>query len=476
MQHFKNIGQLILETAEKHPDQLAIVSDQSMLNYRKFSQAVLSVASRLRAAGIGPGKIVAQSDDNLAEVAPVMIACAVLGASWVSLRVSQHLPKDLSPSLVLGDAPSRGDVAGIALDRSWFSADPLDPGTFPKIRPDDPLLYVATSGTTGAPKVIAITQQQQVLRAAATREDFIARQTVFATLFRANAYPYVTRFLSAFVNGATVVDSRSPELWVAAGVNHLYGSVAQMAEFFGTNGLPRKMPLVHVSGSRLSDGLARHLIENFDTVIDLYASTETNRSFKNQKSLGPDGQIVTTGLPLDSEVQIVDEDDGPVQEGTVGIVRVRNGYLVDGYLSNPEATKTSFRNGWFYTGDLGQIGKNGELIVIGRAGDVLNLGGVKINAAEVDDHLRALPAVADAMCFDVPSDDGPNELLAFVVPRPGVEMSDIAAQCEQLVAPVIGKARMPRRLIQIAEVPRAHDGGAKRFLCRQIYLGGRKVG
>lgn len=464
-----NIGGMFLATAAQHPDLLAIVTDRSMLTYAQLARLVLSYTSRMQAIGVGPGSRVELDSGEITVAAPVILGCALLGAAWVSSGAARHLPERLRPTHTLTDNTSAATDGRHLITSDWTTSAPVDPLALAPVPDDAPFIYAPTSGTTGAPKLLVLSQRRQALRANATRDDFVARQTVFCTFFRADAYPFITRFLSAFVSGATVVQSHDPAVWYAAGVNHLYGSVAQIGTAFANKVLPKKLPLVHVSGARLSDELAMHLLLSFDSVVDLYASTETNRSFKNIKFLDEGGQLATRGVHLDSRVEVVDDGGQAVPQGTVGFVRVRNDYLADGYLENPDATATSFRDGWFYTGDLGLFGLQGELKVVGRSGDILNLGGVKVNALAIDDALRAIEGVTDAMCFDMPVTGKANELLAFVVPVPGVSMVDIADRVRRTVQPLFSAQRSPQRLIEVSAVPRAHDGGAQRFMCRALY-------
>ncbi len=470
MTHF-NIGGRFLTTARRNPDLLAIVTDRTMLNYADLKRLTLSFATCMEHRGVTRGSVVALDSEDMLLVAPTLLAASLLGASWLALRHAPMLSQMVQPTHVFrgADAAVPDAYRSELIDQSWTASPPRTLPDPALADPDAPFIYVNTSGTTGTPKILHLTQRLMSLRADAVADDFVERQTVFCSLFSPIAFPYISRFLPALTLGATVVHSRSIDLWYTAGVNHLYGSVTQVAETLANVSLQRKLPMIHVSGSKLSDGLARHLLQNFEHVIDLYASTETNRSFKNIKYLDDTGKVQTRGQKLDSEVQIVDEAAQSLPDGEIGLVRVRNRYLAPGYLNAPQAQAASFRDGWFYSGDFGRFTELRALQIIGRTGDVLNIGGVKINALAIDETLREIEGVQDAMCFDVPTQDGPNALLAFVVPAPGVLMEDLARRLSQVAAVKLGGVRTPARIIQIDKVPRAHDGGARRFECRTIY-------
>src|SRR5262249_17576428 len=87
------------------------------------------------------------------------------------------------------------------------------------------------------------------------------------------------------------------------------------------------------------------------------------------------------------EVQAVDAEHRPLAQGSEGMLRIRSATCIDGYLGDPQATARAFHDGWFYPGDHGAVAEDGQLIVTGRAGEVINAGGVKANPREIEEVL-----------------------------------------------------------------------------------------
>jgi acyl-CoA synthetase (AMP-forming)/AMP-acid ligase II len=467
--HTDTVGTKFLRTAERCPDHFAIISEDMFINYEELSESTLRIAGRLKQHGVAPGSLVTLDGEDFLIVVQSILACSLLGAAWIARKNLEAAPGVVEPTHILSLQETEGmdQSAILKIDQSWLEGPKLQ-GPYAK-DVEAPLIFTNTSGTTGTPKMLSLSQKSMMLRAQAACEDFRERETVFTSLFRPIAFPYIARFLSALVNGSTVVHSRNVDFWRACGLNHLYGSVTQVADFLGDKILSPRLPMIHVSGSKLRDGLARNLLKSFDVVVDLYASTETNRSFKNLKFLGDNGDIVTTGQPLDSEVQIVSEDGQLLPTGEVGYVRVRNKYLAETYLNAPQAAKTSFRDGWFFSGDMGVFGPRGELKILGRTGDVINTGGIKVNASAIDDFLLEQEGIVDAMCFEHPTDFGPSEIFALLVLENGQRLNEVAERIAMACQKSLGIARTPKRMIEVAEVPRAHDGGAKRSECLNLY-------
>ena len=471
----KNIGSNFLAMAQKNPDLLAMVRDDSLLNYEQFALVVLSFAKKMQSLGVEQGSVIAIDTDDALDAFASLMASSLLGAKWIAYKNYAILSSVVQPTHWF-QSSSFGDTEFVQfekIDASWFPGEDAVLSTVPEfdiaIDEDEPWLYVNTSGTTGTPKLLSISQDLMLKRSKAVSDDFVERQTVFCSLFGCVAFPYLTRAIACLVNGCTIVDSLDFALWNKASVNMVYGSLTQVNALMAGVSLSQKFPLIHVSGAKLTDELAVDLLENFEKVIDLYASTETNRSYKNIKYIAEDGTLITKGQALDSIVEIIDSAGNPCLPGQNGVIRVKNPYLVRGYLNNPEAQAASFKDGWFYSGDFGMWGINGELEVKGRVGDVINLGGVKVNAAEIDKTLKSVDGIADAMCFKNPDENDTDQLLAFVVFEDGVDNIERAKSANEACVEALGALRTPRRLVEVNVVPRAHDGGAQRWLCQNLY-------
>jgi acyl-coenzyme A synthetase/AMP-(fatty) acid ligase len=107
---------------------------------------------------------------------------------------------------------------------------------------------------------------------------------------------------------------------------------------------------------------------------------------------------------------------------------------------------------------------------------VINSGGIKVNAAEIDEVLQDLEGVEDAMSFEYSSEqEGGSEIIAFVKPAPGADILAISLAAQEACLSKLGAVRTPARFVEVEGVPRAHDGGAQRFLCESIYQGLKAV-
>jgi thioesterase domain-containing protein len=131
-----------------------------------------------------------------------------------------------------------------------------------------------------------------------------------------------------------------------------------------------------------------------------------------------------------------------------------------GYLDNPEANQAAFRGGWFHTGDLGRLDRDGFLFITGRLKEMINRGGEKILPQEVDDVLRAHPALADAAAFAVTHPTLGEEVAAAVVLRNGSAAAEI--ELRQFAATRLAPFKVPRRLVFVEQIPRTGTGKPQR--------------
>jgi acyl-CoA synthetase (AMP-forming)/AMP-acid ligase II len=159
-------------------------------------------------------------------------------------------------------------------------------------------------------------------------------------------------------------------------------------------------------------------------VFQGYGGTE----FSEASILPPEEQlskIGSAGLPLwGTEIDIVDSNNKRLPPGTEGIIRVRSPSVCNGYYNDPEATAVAFRDGWYYSGDLGFLDDDGYLYISGREKNLIKTGGINVAPAEIEDILLSLPEIADAAVIGIPDEKWGTAVKAVVELRPGATMTE----------------------------------------------------
>jgi acyl-coenzyme A synthetase/AMP-(fatty) acid ligase len=273
-----------------------------------------------------------------------------------------------------------------------------------------------TSGTTGHPKFIGYTRDAlpsaveivpYLLKFDETRQNFIA------------FYPFImmrtySDTMSAFRFGATVIYSMGWE--VAASIRKLpachtfllVGAAAALlsSEQFRYGRLDSCS--LCVGGGFVPNTLRARLRQSVTTDLQVAYSTNETRDITTDDGDGPG-----TLLP-DVLVRIVDDSGRDMEPGQSGRVLVRTPRMASGYLWNDTETKAHFADGWFLTSDIGFMPQPGKLTLLGRADDMINLGGLKFAPHPIEEQIRAVDGVIDAVLIGSQNAAGSDELRVFI--------------------------------------------------------------
>ena len=335
---------------------------------------------------------------------------------------------------------------------------PLDPAEAARVvaavRPDEPAeagtcLVVPTSGSTGEPKGVLLSAE--ALRASAAASE--ARLGGPATWLSALPPTHI---------GGLQVLVRS----LLAGTTPVAlppGPFTAEAFAAGTRALPpgrRGTSLVPTQLRRLLDGPLEAL-RSYDAVL-LGGAAAPPVLLERARDAGvrvvttygmseTSGGCVYDGVPLDGVDVAVD-----------GRIRLRGPVLASGYRLRPDLTATAFQDGWYTTGDVGELAPDGRLVVHGRADDIVVTGGEKVAPAAVEAALGAHPAVVEVAVVGVPDAEWGQRVVAAVVLRAPLTL----AQAREHVAARLSRAAAPRVLHVVDALPLLPSGKVDRAALR----------
>lgn len=179
-------------------------------------------------------------------------------------------------------------------------------------------------------------------------------------------------------------------------------------------------------------------------------------------------QRVSAGKALPGcEVQIRDpETRKEMPQGEVGEIVTKSAFIMDGYWRKPEATHAVIRDGWYWSGDAGRIDENGYLYVVDRVKDMIISGGENIYPAEIENLLAAHPAVFESAIVGMPDEKWGELVRAFIVKRPGAEVT--AEQLIEFLRPKIASFKLPKRVDFIDALPRNPSGKILKTALRKL--------
>jgi malonyl-CoA/methylmalonyl-CoA synthetase len=216
-----------------------------------------------------------------------------------------------------------------------------------------------------------------------------------------------------------------------------------------------------VSGSA---PLAAHVLEEFKklyghTILERYGMSETLMNISNPY-MG-ERRAGTVGLPLPGvSVHLLDRALKPVTEGETGEVYLRGPNIFAGYWQREEATRASFVDGYFKTGDLATRSKDGYYTLCGRSGDLIISGGFNIYPREMEEFLQEQPEVAEAAVIGCPDPVRGEVPVAYVVLKEQIAVDILETRCKEKLA----SFKVPRKFIKVDQLPRNAMGKVQKHL------------
>jgi acyl-CoA synthetase (AMP-forming)/AMP-acid ligase II len=482
-----NIVTPFVRQAIVQPDRTALEVDARTVTYGELLQTVKLLAVRAVAAGVCRGDTVAVVAGPAGHVAATL-ALAWIGAVSVEVLGDRERVEKLASRLRVNFLFYSGP-GGYELDHEGFKGtvalESEAPAGLPlpaivAVDPGEAWRIALSSGTTGHSKGILYSHERSLVNVNLLRTVYpiAAGDRVFIGMSVTMAFA-THNWLRCLTVGACAVMAESPTL---EGVLQLFhegriahalvvpgtaGGIAQLAAGkVGCHGKPPAgLRALSIGGARVpvqvQDLLRRHVCPN---VFIHYGTTETHLvavldAATRERHPRSSGRL----LPW-VEAEAVDEDDQPLPAGTTGRLRLRSPALALGYVGATEAADLqAFRDGWFYSSDLGKVSLGGVVTVQGRANDVLNLGGAKIDPVALEDAIQEDPAIIECAVVDVPDALGQPVLAVLVVASAQeIDFDGMRRRCGKLSLNCV-----PRLIFRVETLPRNESGKIVRAAVRR---------
>jgi acyl-coenzyme A synthetase/AMP-(fatty) acid ligase len=344
--------------------------------------------------------------------------------------------------------------------------------------PDAPAVYYASSGTTGEPKIYALSQRALAWRAERTIESERngVEYRALTPLTVEDPLSKNRRLMCSYVGVTSVLQgTRStsrlsmPELCKVFRVTCLELGILQVSNLVADLTEQQPFPAhttVLTAGSMVSGTLRGQFEARFGVPLFInYGAREIGRIACTFPA-GNDSEPETVGMPVPwIDFEIVDEDGRVVPRGEAGEIRVRCEHMPREYYGDPIATALHFKDGWFYPRDIGSLTLTGAVRLHGRADDVMNLNGIKIFPAEIERALEQHPAVKAAAAFAKRSRAHGD------IPVAAVELHEsTSVATEELMerARAILGVRAPKKIIVLDALPRNAAGKVVKHLLAEL--------
>ena len=369
-----------------------------------------------------------------------------------------------------------------ALSRSALEGIVIDPA--------DPAVFQLSGGTTGVPKLIPRTHNDYAYnsRTAAPVCGVSGDSILLLVLPIAHNLPLACPGVQGyFFQGGKIVLSTSTRPADVFGliqkhrVTHVKLVPALLIRLIDSVDIGNfdlsSLKVIQCGGQRLQPEVrvrARQLVPGA-TVQENFGMAEGMLFFVRLDD-PEDVRLETCGRPIspDDEAKLVDEEGNEVAPGEVGELACRGPYTLRGYFSAPEHNARAFTpEGYYLTGDLMRLHPSGNYVVEGRRKDLINRGGEKISAEEIENLILSHPGVQNVACVPMPDAEMGERMCACVIPRRGHAL-ELKALVEFLMAKEIAKFKLPERLEIMSEFPVSPFGKvSKKALVEMVARGTR---
>ncbi|HXH51020.1 MAG TPA: acyl-CoA synthetase [Terriglobia bacterium] len=474
----------LIARAIQHSVHVSVVDTQGSFRYNQLLDASSRVATALLA-----GRRDLQEERVAFLVRPGFRWVTVLWGIWRAGGVAVPLPVDSArpeldyiigdtgASTLLFDAEAESSLAPLGTARGVrsLSSDQLlacQPEELPDVTSDRRAMILYTSGTTNRPKGVVTTHsniEAQIMTLVETWE-WRSDDRILLCLPLHHVHGIINVVSCALWSGATC--EMLPHFDAGAVWEHICGGsvtlfmavptiyVKLIAAWEAVS--PQRQAVLSqacgklrlmVSGSAaLPVGtLARWKEISGHTLLERYGMTEIGMALSNPLHGKRTPGCVGTPLP-GVAVRLVDEDGKPVAPGTPGEIQARGPGVFAEYWGKPDATRNAFRDGWFSTGDTAVV-ENGVYRILGRTSlEILKTGGHKVSALEIEEVLRAHPAVAECAVVGVPDAEWGERVAAALVlkARGAIDLPSLRAWAKEFLAPY----KLPSRLLVLDALPR----------------------
>lgn len=515
-----NLGRLVSRSARYWPDAPAAADVRRSVSYAELDARSSRLANALLGLGLAAGDRVAMYSLNRSELVEVEVALYKAGLVKAPLNARLSLEEAMH---VLADADARVIIVGpehaepildnrtalpsiehvvvidgkgdTSYEQFLAEASPASPDV--EMDPDAPAVLHYTSGSSGRLKAAVQTfgNRMALIRKSLMMPDVRSGGTERLAHVGPVTHASGMQIMPTLVTGGCnyLIDRFDTEL--------LLRTIAEqkITRFFAVPTMiyrlldaDRNTQHDLTSLRRITYGAApmaparlREAIDRFGPILTQgYGAGETSstvtmltaadhvRGLESKPEL-----LASCGRPYgESDVIVADDDGRPVPTGEPGEILVRGPDVMQGYWRAPDLTDEVLKNGWYHTGDVARVDEEGYFYIVDRKKDMIISGGFNIYPAEVETVLFEHPAVSECCVVGAPDKEWGEQIVAFVVRRPGIDIGEQALIdfCSQHLAGF----KKPRIVKFVDELPKSPNGKIARRVVREQFWtnSSRKVG
>lgn len=486
----ERIGDIPRHWASMTPDNVAIVEDERAVTFAALWRDIEAAQDYLRSQGVGTGDRVMVVAENCLAVVTLVFALSELGA-WpavVNARLSEHevdaIRAHCRPRLMLFTHAASPDALrhGVrcrAREIAPAGLGPLMAGAVdhaserePEAVARDVAALIYTSGTTGQPKGVMVPHRGLLhfARVSAESRHLRPEDCAYAVMPMSHVFGLATLLLATFQAGASLylcprfnaadvcAALRRDAISIMQGVPTMFNRIVAHVRDSGVPVASRRLRYLYTGGGPLDPTLKRDVEALFGLPLHHgYGMTEYAGSLFVTRMERPRTDCSAGEIVEGAELRVVGADGMDVPDGEPGELWVRGPGVMRGYYRAPELTADALRpGGWLNTGDIGRLGADGALFIVGRTKDLIIRSGFKVYPIEVEAVINTHPSVRLSAVVGCPGADGNEDVIACVEMREGAAFD--ADALREYLAERLAPYKRPQRIVRVTAIPTTASG------------------
>lgn len=506
---FESIAEMLTVRSQETPEAPHVYYDNQQLTYQDTNRQANQVGNFLKAIGVKQGDVVAVMLLNSPDIYYVMWGAQKLGAIALVMNYCLKAPEiayvlnDSQPKAVfVGSecmtefakgwenaaakpyvvevAANAGRKAAIAQTQlaEIMAAYPPDE-CLVKQRLDDPFMLLYSSGTTGEPKGVLLSNRAQLSQCRnINHQGYIQGgdiMMIMLPMFHANPLCVFTYPISYAGQALCICRKFSPaDFWPAVidygitiimGVPTMFDYILNKADSITPDMSKVKIRYAFTGGASLAAATRQGFKEKYNiNLLVGYGLTEGCGGNTTEPALG-EWKAGSCGMVhAETQIEIMDQEGNILPNHVDGEICIKGDCVMLGYLNRPEQSAATVRNGFLHTGDIGHFDDEGYLFIVERKRDVIVRGGEKIYSRQIEAVLEEHPLVAETAVIGVSDQCLGQRIKAYIVPKRAGAMN--AEDIRQWLLERMAKYRVPEFYEFVEQLPRTPSGKIQKFALR----------
>lgn len=482
----KTIKTIIDYWAEQNPNDIFLYSaNNETISFAELQKSCQAFCQNLANKNIKQGESVAYALHNSIESVQVILGCLYGGYICVAINlvagkeVIAYKLQHSEAKIVFAESDTKNLLGNFAkiemINSNWFKVKKINEAIKQFNQAQESLL-IYTSGTTGMPKGVVHTHksliaggENVILAHKLTKQDI---GLCSLPLYHINAF-CVSLMASLVIGRPLVIAGKfsTSNFWqliekfsctwfslVPTQISYLY-------QYAVENGFNKQIAKTIRFGRSASSALSPELHSNFEKmfnvpIIETMGISETAAQILSNPIESSKTKIGSVGIAYGNQIRIANKNMQTAKAGEVGEIQIKGNNLMSHYRKNKNATKESFHNDWFKSGDLGYMDNEGYVFVKGRLKELIIKGGENISPREIDDVLYQNKNVIEAAAFGVPCKNYGEKIIAAVkLANTKTTEQDLINLCKEK----LGEFKTPEKIYILSELPKGPSGKIQRL-------------